>query len=126
MNVVPSSKSRQPVREAWTLEHLHLEHAHALGASLERSTAKTYASAFLSYSTFCEKHGFLLRPTADTFSFYTVYMSHYIRPTSVKSYLSGICAELEAFWPEVQDIRKSHLVTKTLAGCMKLYGTAPH
>ena len=120
------SRSRQPNRETWSLERLRLERAHALGASLERSTAKAYASAFLSYATFCEKHGFHIRPNPDTLSFYIVYMSHFIQPSSVKSYLSGICAELEAFWPDVREIRKSYLVSKTLARCMKLYSSPPH
>src|SRR5260370_27449066 len=65
-------------------------------------------------------------PTADTLSFFTVYMCHFIRPSSIKSYLSGICAKLEAFWPDAHEIHKSHLVTKTLAGCMKLHGMAAH
>lgn len=120
------SRSRQPNRETWSLEHLRLEHAHALGASLERSMAKAYASAFLSYATFCKKHSFPICPYADTLSFYVVYMSHFIQPSSVKSYLLGICAELEAFWPNVREIRKSYLVSKTLAGCMKLYSSPPH
>ena len=91
---------------------------------MERSTTRTYASTFLSYSAFCQHHGFPIRPTADTLSFFMVYMCHFIRPSSVKSYLSGICAELEAHWPDVREIRKSHLVTRTLAGCMKLHGTS--
>ena len=36
---------------------------------------------------------------ADALSFFVVYMCHHIKPTLVSSYLSGICSELEAFWP---------------------------
>ena len=120
------SLSRQCNGETWTLEQLCLEQACALGASLECSTIKTYASAFLSYSSFCQWHNFPIHPMANTLSFYTVYMCHFIWPSSIKSYLSSICAELESFWPDVCEIHKSYLVSKTLAGCMKLHGTAAH
>ncbi len=56
-------------------------------------------------------------------SFFIVYMSHWIKPSSVKSCLSGICAELEPIWPDVQAIQTSPLVTKSLAGCHKLFGS---
>ena len=47
-------------------------------------------------------------------SFFIVYMSHRIKPSSVKFYLSGICTKLEPIWPDVQSIRTSPLVTKSL------------
>src|SRR5260370_22608099 len=120
------STSRQPDRETWMLEHLCLEWAHALGACLECSTTKTYASAFFSFSAFCQHHGLPICPTEDSLSFFTVYMCNFIHPASVKSYLSGICAKLKAFWPDVHKIQKSYLVVKTLTGCMKLHGMAAH
>ncbi len=67
-------------------------------------------------------HHLPIQPTPDTLSFYIVYMSHHIQPQSVKSYLSGICAELEVNWPEIREIRSSRIVTRTLAGCIKLLG----
>ncbi len=48
-------------------------------------------------------------------------MSYHIKPTSVKSYLSGICAELEPFYPDICSICSSKLINHTLAGCTKLY-----
>src|SRR5260370_38565221 len=69
---------------------------------------------------------FPIHPTADTLSFYIVYMSHYIQPCSVKSYLSGICTELEGFWPDIWEIHSSQLVSRTLAGCIKLLGQPAH
>jgi len=36
--------------------------------------------------------------------FYIVYMSHHIKPTLIKSYLLGICAELEPFYPNIRSI----------------------
>src|SRR5260370_11607351 len=121
MMTAHSSSSRQPDHETWMLECLHLERACALGVCLEHSTTRTYASTFLSYSAFCQCHGFPICPTADTLSFFMVYMCHFIQPSSVKSYLSGICAKLEAHWPDACEIRKSHLVTQTLAACMYLH-----
>src|SRR5260370_14838420 len=58
----------------------------------------------------------------DALSFYIVYMSHHIQPQSVKSYLSSICTELECFSPDIHEIQSSHLVSQTLAGCIKLLG----
>ncbi|KAJ3473685.1 hypothetical protein NLI96_g12876 [Meripilus lineatus] len=50
-------------------------------------------------------------------------MSHHIKPTSVDSYLSGICHQLEHLYPEVRKARQSHLVARTLKGCKRLYNT---
>src|SRR5258708_31601323 len=99
-------------REQWTL---------ALGAALEWSTAHTYSSAASSYITFCDLHHFPTKPTVERLCFYIVYMSHFIKPTSVKSYLSGICAELEPFYPDIHSICSSTLVNHMLSGCTKLY-----
>src|SRR5258708_17186052 len=114
--------ARQCNCETWSLEHLKECWAWVIGGSLEWVTTKAYASAFLSYTTFCEQHHFPIQPTPDTLSFYIVYMSHHIQPRSVKSYLSGISAELEVNWPEIRDIRPSRIVTPTLARCINLLG----
>ncbi|KAF8328814.1 uncharacterized protein EI90DRAFT_2883132, partial [Cantharellus anzutake] len=68
-------------------------------------------------------HGFPLKPSENTLSFYIVYMCHYIQPSSVKSYLSGICAELEGAWPDIRSIRNSPFISRCLSGCMKLHNT---
>jgi hypothetical protein len=47
-------------------------------------------------------------------------MSHFIKPASVDSYLSGICNQLEAHYPDVRQARRSLLVKKTLEGCKRL------
>ncbi|KAJ7129203.1 hypothetical protein C8R44DRAFT_544828, partial [Mycena epipterygia] len=62
-------------------------------------------------------HGLQLNPTPETLSLYTVYMCHHIDPRSVGNYLSGIASELEPFYPEVRQNRKSMLVSRTLKGC---------
>ncbi|KAF7976057.1 hypothetical protein HWV62_9029 [Athelia sp. TMB] len=51
-------------------------------------------------------------------------MSHFIKPTSVDSYLSGICNQLEPFYPSVRASRRHPLVVRTLRGCKKLRNTA--
>src|SRR5258707_14720571 len=100
--------------EQWTL---------VLGAALEWSMAHTYSSAASSYITFCDLHHFPTEPVVERLCFYIVYMSHFIKPMSIKSYLSGICAELEPFYPDIHSIHSSKLVNCTLAGCTKLYGS---
>ncbi|KAL6307557.1 hypothetical protein BKA93DRAFT_815883 [Sparassis latifolia] len=51
-------------------------------------------------------------------------MSHHINPRSVNNYLSGICSELEPFFPAVRTIRASMLVQRTIKGCLHLYDHA--
>ncbi|TDL18426.1 hypothetical protein BD410DRAFT_880461 [Rickenella mellea] len=117
-------RSRQPHRVAWTLERLVQERAIALGSAVSDSTFQTYSSALQSYLTFCKLHDFPIHPTLDTFSFFTVFMCHHIEPRSVGSYLSGICNQLEPYFPEVRKIRNSRLVSQTLAGCKRLRSKA--
>lgn len=118
-----SIPSRQPERETWTMERLVHERALALGEAIDKSTRKSYGSAFNSYLNFVRMHDFDVEPTPDTLSFYTVYMSHHIEPRSVKSYLSGICQQLEPFFPEIRTVRRSLLVKRTLRGCLRMRST---
>ncbi|KAF4612344.1 hypothetical protein D9613_004160 [Agrocybe pediades] len=50
-------------------------------------------------------------------------MSHHIKPSSVDTYLSGICQQLEPYYPAVRDARKSPIVHRTLEGCKRLRGS---
>ena len=118
-----SSTSRQPQREAWTMERLINERSISLGYSLDTSSFGTYTSALNSYLTFCNLHHLPVDPTPDTLSFYVVFLSSHIKPDSVNSYLSGICRQLEPFYPEVRQNRKTMLVSRTMAGCMRRFGT---
>jgi len=111
-------KSRQPVREPWMHEHLQREHAITLGQSIDTSTWNNYLSALNSYLEFVKIHNFPVNPTADTLSFFTVFMCSHIKPDSVDTYLSGICQQLEPFFPDVCQNCKSVLVKWTLEGCM--------
>jgi hypothetical protein len=64
-------------------------------------------------------HDFPVDPTPDTLSFYTVWKSSHLKPKSVKSYLSGICQQLEPYFPDVRKNRHSPLVHRTLQGCLR-------
>jgi hypothetical protein len=124
--ITTSSKSRQPRRQAWPLDRLIHERSIALGSALDRSTYVNYSSALNSYITFCKLHKRPILPTPDTFSFYIVFMSHHIKPVSVDTYLSGICNQLEIYFPDVRSVRASPLVSRTLKGCKRLYGSEVH
>ena len=115
--------SKRPQRVAWSLERLHHERSTALGQSISPSTHAAYSSALRSYMEFTRAHGFPTDPTPDTLSLYITYMSHYIKPDSVDSYVSGICHELEPFFPEIRLSQKSPLVKRTLVGCKRMRGS---
>jgi hypothetical protein len=119
-----SRPSRQRAREAWSRERLVHERSIALGQAIDESTLKTYSSALNSYLTFVRLHDLPVEPTPDTLSFFTVFMSHHIDPKSVSSYLSGICQQLEAYFPNVRHARNSPLVERTMKGCLRLHGSA--
>jgi hypothetical protein len=113
------SRARPP-RETWSHERLLRERAIAIASAVEPASASSYSSAVTSYFDFCASHSLPVEPTPDTLSFFTVYMAHHIKPKSVSSYLSGICNQLEPFFPDVRSHRRHWLVTKTLAGCRKM------
>ena len=115
--------SRQKQREPWPIDRLIRERSLALGCALDRSTHSTYSSAVNSYLNFCKSHNFPIAPTPDTLSFYVVFMSHHINPSSVDSYLSGICSLLEPYFPTIRSCRASPLVAKTLTGCKRRHGS---
>lgn len=69
---------------------------------------------------FCTKHHFSLEPVPDTLSFYITYMSTYIKPSSVASYLSGILNKLEPYYPTIRETRRHPLVRNTLEGALRL------
>ena len=118
-----SDSSRQPKRDAWTMERLINERSICLGYSLDTSSFGTYTSALNSYLTFCNLHDLPVDPTPDTLSFYVVFLSTHIKPDSVNSYLSGVCRQLEPFFPDVRHNRKTMLVSRTMTGCMRRFGT---
>ena len=89
---------------------------------MDKSTLFSYGSALNSYLNFVRMHDFPVKPTANTLSFFTVYMCHYINPRSVNTYLSGITQQLEADFPTIKEAWNSALVCRTLQGCMRMKG----
>ncbi|RDB24323.1 hypothetical protein Hypma_008440, partial [Hypsizygus marmoreus] len=116
----PRQPLGQPARVAWTRERLIRERSLALGQAIDNSTWKNYGSTLNSYLNFVRIHDFPVEPTPDTLSFFTVYMCHQIKPKSVTTYLSGICQQLEPYFPKVREYRLSSLVAKTLSGSQRL------
>ncbi|KIJ32984.1 hypothetical protein M422DRAFT_134180, partial [Sphaerobolus stellatus SS14] len=96
-----------------------------LGLALEPSTTAAYESHLQSYLAFCANHGFPIEPTSDTLSLYVVYMSHHLKPTTVGTYLSGICHLMEPYYPNIRAARASPMVVRSLAGMKKLRGPQP-
>jgi hypothetical protein len=97
-----SSTSRQPLREAWTIEQLNAKLAINLSMSIDRSAHESYMSALNSYLTFCRLHNLDIEPTEQTLALYVTFQSTYINPKSVDSYLSGIANMLESHFPSVR------------------------
>ena len=117
-----SSMSRQPIRKAWTLEQLNSKLAINLGLAINCSTHESYTSALNLYITFCQLHGFDIEPTQRTLAYYVTFQSTHINPTSIDSYLSGICNQLESHFPDVHAICKSPLVSRALRGAKQCWG----
>jgi hypothetical protein len=115
-------ESRQPVRQPWTMDRLIHERSILLGMAIDNSTASTYTSATNSYLTFCKLHNIPIDPTSETLSYYITFQSSHINPKSVESYLSGICSNLEPFFPDIRSNRDSALVKRTLRGALRRHG----
>lgn len=95
-----------------------------LGLAIDRSTHESYTSALNSYITFCHLHGFDIEPTQRTLAYYVTFQSSYINPKSINSYLSGICNQLESHFPDVQNVRRSPMVSQALKGAKRRFGRA--
>jgi hypothetical protein len=94
--------------------------------AIDRSTHATYTSALNSYLTFCQLHGFNVEPTPHTLALYVTYQCTFINPSSVETYLSGICNQIESYFPTVRTARKSLLVSHALQGGKCRYGVLTH
>ena len=122
-----SSSDRRPRHEPevpWSTDALISWRSYYVTSSLAPSSRLSYTSALQSYHRFCRLHQFPTEPTADSLSFYLTYCSHSLRPRTLSSYLSGICSQLEAFYPQVRSLRQSPIVRRTLAGIHRIHGTA--
>ncbi|PIL27246.1 hypothetical protein GSI_10390 [Ganoderma sinense ZZ0214-1] len=104
------------------LEKLLHERDIALDAAIDLNTSSSYSSARNMYLFFCQRQKLPFDPTPDTLSLFIVHeVLCNLEPCSVDSYLSGICNELEPFYPHVRIACRSPLVCRTLNGAMRLY-----
>lgn len=123
-----SGLRQRVVFKPWTRERLERERAITLSYSQPIDARFwTNSSALNSYLEFVKIHNFSVNPTADTLSFFTVFMSfHTTKPDLVDTYLSKICQQLELFFPDARKNRKSALVKHTLKGCKRMYAHSGH
>ena len=121
MTSIPNT-SRQPIWQPWMADRLVYERSILLGMAIDDSTTAAYTSATNSYLTFCKLHNMLIDPTPETLSYYITFQSSHINPKSVESYLSGICNNLEPFFPEIRTNRATVLVKRTLKGALRRHG----
>ena len=92
--------------------------------AIDSTTTHTYSSAANSYLTFCKLYALPIDPTPETLSYYITFQSVHINPKSVESYLSGICNNLEPFFPDIRSHRVTVLIKRTLKGTRQCHGCA--
>ena len=95
-----------------------------IASSLAPSTCLAYTSALQSYHSFCHLHNFPLDPTVNILGFFLTFCSLNLRPQTLSSYLSGICSQLEIFYPQICELCRLLIVCRTLAGIHCVHGTA--
>ena len=93
--------SRKPQHVAWSSECFAYKRSLMLGQSIATNIWTSYGLALNSYLNFIHLHNFNSEPTANTLSLFTTYMSKHIKPSSVASYLTGICQQLEPFFSDI-------------------------
>jgi len=108
-------------RSAWPLHRLLKERNIALGSSISLATTITYRHALRSWDEFIRLHNFPLCPSATSLSYFIAWLSTFISPRSVSSYLSGIFHHLEPSFPDVRQLRSHSLVLRTLKGVKRLH-----
>ena len=86
--------------------------------SIERSTAKGYATGARDYINFCLKHSLSLDPTPQTLSRYIAYTSQFI--SSGAKYLTGARHFLADLYPDFERNRAHPIVQTTIAGAKKI------
>ncbi|KAF8992323.1 hypothetical protein BDQ17DRAFT_1392858 [Cyathus striatus] len=83
----------------------------------DHSTVLNYSSVLNSFISFCHVHHFPLNPTPDTLSHYLIYQSHFLASSTLSTYLTGIVALLEPFFPNVRNACDSPLMIYTTPMC---------
>jgi len=97
-----SAGSRQPKWPHWSMEKLLHERSILLGMEIDHSTHLNYTSAVNSYLTFCRVHKLNMEPTPETLSFYATYITLFLEPHPINTYLSNIANKLETYFPDAR------------------------
>jgi hypothetical protein len=87
--------------------------------SIEKLTAKGYATGARDYISFCVNHSLPLNPTPQTLSRYVAYTSQFI--SSGPKYLSGARHFLSDLYPSFNTNRSHPLVQATITGSKKIW-----
>ena len=109
-----SSSSRQPTREAWTLDRLNAELTINLGMAIDRSTYANYTSALNSYITFCRLYGFDIEPTQRTLALCYFQINIYQPKICRHIFVWHIQSASNALSRDVRLARRSALVSRAL------------
>lgn len=123
MNSFTPHRDSRRKRSAYPIAELRRLHGEALASAWDPNTRRAYRSHLASYIEFIKLHHFDPNPTEDTLSLFIVFMSQFIKPSSVEVYLTGITHHLTPLYPHIRSSRSSLLVKQTLTGCKKLYNT---
>jgi hypothetical protein len=113
---------RDRQRSAFPLQRLDDLVSEALSHTIDKSTAQSYDSHLSSYLSFCHLHGIVTTPSAQTLARYIVYMSNYISPTSMETYLSGISFRLRPHYPEISEVRNGPYTRSVVRGVKRMHG----
>jgi hypothetical protein len=119
----PRAVRRIRDKPTWSRDKLDQQRNTVLGLAIDATSNSTYRSGLNAWVKFTKQHDFPLEPTANSFSYFSAYMSSFIHPRSVNKYLSGICYLLEPLYPDIRRTRHHPLVSRTMKGCRRLYGT---
>lgn len=123
MNILSPRHGVRFNRTAVPIPELRRLHGKILKSAWDPSTRRAYRSHLTSYLDFIKLHHLDPDPTTDTLALYIVFMSQFIKPTSIEVYLTGIVHYLTPIYPNVRSARSSPLIKQTLTGCKKLYNT---
>lgn len=96
----------------------------ALTNALDISTNQMYDSHLHSYLDFCQAHHIPTTPTPHTLARYAVYMSKFVKPSSIDTYLSGIMYRLRPFFLDVKLARDNDFLKNVLWGIKRQHGSA--
>ena len=118
-----SSQPGKPPDTPWSHDSLVAWCSYYVVSSLAPASQLAYTSALKSYHEFCHLHQLSPEPAVDSLSFFLTYRSLQLRPQTLSSYLSGICNQLEVFYPQVRELRRAPIVRHTLAGIHRVHGT---